>query len=258
MARVRFEDLISRCYGRLGHNDRIILHYISQHKEEIPTMGIEDLAVKCSVSRSTVMRFAQKLGLSGFAELKTVLRWSIRLDDQVSDSIVDDLCNASINAVRSLRDTDCSAISRSLLGARRIFAYGTGNIQKAACGEFKRVLLQLGLLVNTIAGESEFRKTVGLMSPNDIVVIISETGSSQFLHDMVDDLDAKGIKIISLTSTGANYLANHASHNLFLHPESVSVGTLYPLRSHSVLFFAVMILGAKLAEYRGNKSIKDF
>lgn len=250
----RFEELASKGYKNLNENDRVIMRYISGHREEVANMGIERLALLCNVSRSTVMRFAQKLGLSGYSELKTVLRWSSDGRAPVQSGTEDDLCGAFVNTIATLRKIDCTDICEALLGAHRVFTYGTGNLQKNACCEFKRMMLTLGILVNTIAGESEFRKTAPLMSENDVVLFISSHGSSQFLREAVDELKLRGVTIVSITFSGSNYLANNADHKLFLHPEAVSVGSQSPFKSNSVLFFALELLAVRIALYRNDAS----
>ena len=59
---------------RLGANDLHIWRYISTHRQECANLSIEALGAKCNVSRTTILRFAQKLGLSGFSELRLLLR----------------------------------------------------------------------------------------------------------------------------------------------------------------------------------------
>lgn len=64
-ADMKLEALVSRHYNELNPNDLIIWKYVYQHKEQCLNMNIETLAELCNVSRSTVMRFAQKIGMSG-------------------------------------------------------------------------------------------------------------------------------------------------------------------------------------------------
>ena len=57
-----------------GANDLHIWRYISTHRQECANLSIEALGAKCNVSRTTILRFAQKPGLSGFSELRLLLR----------------------------------------------------------------------------------------------------------------------------------------------------------------------------------------
>ena len=74
---MKLEVLVSKHYEELNPNDLIIWRYITQNKEQCLNMTIEALAHFCNVSRSTVMRFAQKIGLSGYSEMKACLRFEL-------------------------------------------------------------------------------------------------------------------------------------------------------------------------------------
>lgn len=52
---MKLEERISQYYDRLNPNDRIIWQYISTHMGECCNISIEELALRCNVSRSTVM-----------------------------------------------------------------------------------------------------------------------------------------------------------------------------------------------------------
>ena len=76
---MKLEVLVSKHYEELNPNDLIIWRYITQNKEQCLNMTIEALAHFCNVSRSTVMRFAQKIGLSGYSEMKACLRFELEV-----------------------------------------------------------------------------------------------------------------------------------------------------------------------------------
>ncbi|OUN46507.1 hypothetical protein B5G20_07970 [Collinsella sp. An7] len=245
----RFEDLVSTHFDSLGENDMLCLRYVVAHRDAVCDMGIEELAHACSVSRSTVMRFAQKLDLHGFTELKTLLKWERDAQQRPSLDMVDEACEASISTIRSFRNLDCTDFCHDLAHARRIFSFGTGNLQKSACREFKRNLLGLGCLVDNIAGESELAKTIPLMQPDDLVFIVSQRGESEYLRRSIAQIAARGVTIASLTLTSNNYLANHAQHALFVHPHQIEIGAAVPFHSNAAVFFVVELIGVKFAEY---------
>ena len=65
---VRLEELISKNYNQLNENDLYIWQYISAHRKECEKLSIDELASRCHVSRTTVLRFSKRLGLKGYAE----------------------------------------------------------------------------------------------------------------------------------------------------------------------------------------------
>ena len=57
----------------LRESERKIADYILTHPDEITYMSITELAERTDTSEATVIRFAQRLGYSGYAALKIAL-----------------------------------------------------------------------------------------------------------------------------------------------------------------------------------------
>lgn len=243
------DELVSKYYDRLNVSDRHIWQYIYHHKRACSEMYIEELAQRCNVSRSTVMRFAQKLELKGFSDLKTLLRWEINRVVPETENIVDIICDTNIKTIDRFRHLDCNPISKKLYEANRIFVYGTGSVQKAVAMEFKRILLSLGILVEVIAGEGELSKTIRMVHKDDVVFFISKSGSSATVLNNLDELKIKNACVLSLTFSGNNQLANRSDYALFLESEQVSFRNELVIESVTLLFPVVEILAAKFMNY---------
>lgn len=71
------EDLVRANYGKLNENDLYIWKYIDTHREECSHATIEELAKNCNVSRTTILRFAKKLSMEGFSELKIHMKMEL-------------------------------------------------------------------------------------------------------------------------------------------------------------------------------------
>ena len=71
---MHLEELVSKNYVNLKENDHYVWSYIMEHKKECEHLSIEELAKRCHVSRTTILRFAKRLGLKGYAELKVYIR----------------------------------------------------------------------------------------------------------------------------------------------------------------------------------------
>ena len=71
---MRLDELVIQYYNQLNENDIYNWNYISSHKKECEKLAIDQLAYKCNVSRTTILRFAQKLSLKGYGELKVYFK----------------------------------------------------------------------------------------------------------------------------------------------------------------------------------------
>ena len=70
---MKLDELVNKNYNQLSENDFYIWNYISKNRKECENLSIDQLASKCNVSRSTVLRFA-KNSLKGYSELKLYLK----------------------------------------------------------------------------------------------------------------------------------------------------------------------------------------
>ena len=174
---MKLEALVSRHYDELNPNDLIIWRYITQNKEQCLNMTIEALAQLCNVSRSTVMRFAQKIGLSGYSELKAGLRVELEEDEvPLSRNLVSLICDSNIKAIHHFQSQNYDDICQILYNAKRIFMYGTGSLQKSVCREFQRMMLSLNILVNDIPAEGEVLSLIH--------IYFSRSSICDLLHDL--------------------------------------------------------------------------
>lgn len=252
---MKLEDLVSKNYHKLNPNDLMIWKYIYANKEECSNLPIEVLADKCNVSRSTIMRFAQKAGLAGFSELKTHLKWELMELREVSEQIVETVCDVHVKSINHFKELNYDNICKILYESNRIFAYGTGIAQRSVCSEFKRMMLSMNTIVEQIPGEGELLKTLRLMNSNDCVLIVSKSGDSSFIKEVIFLLKSRSVKVISLTNYSNNTLAKMSDYNLFVSIEEMSLFEHSNYESMTLLFIILEILFLKYVEY--SKKIID-
>lgn len=112
------------------------------------------------------------------------------------------------------------------------------------------MMLSLNILVNDIPAEGEVRKVVKLMKPDDIFFVVSKSGESDFIRNIMIQANSKGVTTISLTRYGNNTLARMSTKNLFVNIEKVTVLEETNFESMTLMFIILEILFAKLVEYR--------
>lgn len=251
---MKLDEKVSKNYDRLNPNDRIIWQYINTHRGECCNISIDELAACCNVSRSTVMRFAQKLGMRGFSELKSFIRWECGDFQDTSEDLVEKACSTAIQTIERFRDMDLDGIFRLLQNANRIFVYGTGSMQRELATEFSRMFLNINVLVFKIHGEAEFRKVLRVITEDDVVLIISKSGETMFIKEIVVALKGKKVPIISLTHSGSNTLANMSDHSLFLNYKTYQVSETLYLEQTAEMFLAIQILFIRYVMYIKNLS----
>lgn len=75
------EYIIKKHFKNLRPSEKKVAEYILNCKEDISELTITQLAKQSKVSQPTIMRFAQRIGINGFKELKYIM-----VQDRLQDS----------------------------------------------------------------------------------------------------------------------------------------------------------------------------
>lgn len=182
------------------NTEKTISKFILGNLEMVPNMSAEELGRLTYTSKATVVRFSQKLGLSGFYELKlnliAELNQNNRLDkllanEPITDkSTYEDITNTlqSIydkvltNTKLSLNKNTMQRINNFLLHSERIDIYGTGiSYYLAQSASFK--IETLG--VDCSAYESiNMHSLASRHKKRTLSLIISFTGANRTIRQM--------------------------------------------------------------------------
>src|SRR5262249_19786207 len=71
-------EKIKLMYGSMSRTDKALAAYVIEHHREIAFSSVARVGQMVKVSPATVVRFANHLGLSGYAELQALARRALR------------------------------------------------------------------------------------------------------------------------------------------------------------------------------------
>lgn len=178
----------------LSKNERILADYILKHPEDVLKMSSKDLGKVCFVSTATVYRLCDKLGLSGFSDLKIKITSS--LDDyrksnedfnfdfpvnqfqthyEIIQKIKEDY-EQTLNLTANLFSLDqLRLIASAMKKAQIIDVYtSAGNINFALNFQFQ--MQEIGIQVNVPVDEYQQRLIAASSNANHLAIIITFGG----------------------------------------------------------------------------------
>lgn len=178
----------------LSKNERILADYILKHPEDVLKMSSKDLGKECFVSTATVYRLCDKLGLSGFSDLKIKITSS--LDDyrksnedfnfdfpvnqfqthyEIIQKIKEDY-EQTLNLTANLFSLDqLRLIASAMKKAQIIDVYtSAGNINFALNFQFQ--MQEIGIQVNVPVDEYQQRLIAASSNANHLAIIITFGG----------------------------------------------------------------------------------
>ncbi|MBU5455836.1 MurR/RpiR family transcriptional regulator [Caproiciproducens sp. MSJ-32] len=239
---MKLDKLINNNYLKLTDSDLYILKYIMNNKKECLDLKINDLASKCNVSRTTILRFAQKIGFRGYSEFKAFLKWDIEGKKKIESKPVEKFYCDIEETLKSMQQKDFTEICKLIYNAERVFVYGTGIAQASVAREIKREFLSLQKCFYEIEGDTELKMLSPSFTPKDLIIIITLSGSREYLIDLVKELNFKGIKYIAITKINNNEVAIRTKYNIYVSTSIINLGNGNDYESMVLFSIAIEIL----------------
>lgn len=221
--------VICSAYDSFFEAEKKIADYIMEHKEQAVDMTVGELAKASGTSDATVSRFCCRCGFKGFRNLKLTLAREILEEEHQSQEVTNDidrtdleqsLKNILANKIAELTETikmmdikNLEVILDKLEHARMVQLAAVGNtIPVALDGAFK--LNQLG--IPAVAGdiwEAQAAYAFNL-GPEDVVLIISNSGSSKRLETLALGAKENGSTLVLITNNRESPLAQICDYKI--------------------------------------------
>ena len=220
-------DKILSVYGNLFEAEKKIADYVINNSEKVIEMTVSELANKSNVSEATIIRFCKKCDFRGFHDLKiSIAKEMVSLEETTvsndldTNNIEQSLQNILANKIEELKQTISmmngeiiKEILEIIKNARIVEFAAVGNtIPVAMDGAYKFNQLGIASVVNTI-WEAQLAYTYTL-TEKDVVIAISNSGSSKKLLTLLDIANEKGATTISITNHEKSPLANKSTYHI--------------------------------------------
>lgn len=239
--KLNLDEIINENRQLLNQTDIVIVQYIMNHRSQMRHISIHDLAKKCCVSSTTVVRFAQKLGFDGFSDLKALLKREYPAKKMQSQDILLSLENFYSKTWANLMKRNYDNASRLVHEANRVFAFASGYVQSNVVRELKRLFFYDNVLIYDIGGKDEFYSALKTANKDDVFIFVSLSGESHHVTEFSQQLQLKGIPLISITTLHENTLASRSTENLYIFSEEFQVNAPEQIPFKSMFTYFLLI-----------------
>lgn len=250
-------------YPRFSKGQKLIAQYILENYDKVAFMTACKLGETVGVSESTVVRFANALGYSGYPKLQDALQELIKnklttvqrvdMAKEYSDdsTILKKVLKSDIDNIKdtieSIDEKDFEEAANKLLKARKIYILGMRSSFTIAqyLGFYLDIILDNVHIIRTDMGDA-FEQTVKI-SKDDVLIAISFPRYSKKAYQIVDHAKEKGAHIIALTDSKFAPVASLAENILLVKSNMASfVDSLVP--AFSVVNALIVSVGMKEKE----------
>ncbi len=212
-------------YDNLSAKEKQIADFILEHPRESVNPSIEELAERIGISESTMVRFARKLGYSGYQRFRIALaRETIPSTSQLFEREVIDAADGFdavfTSAITSLIETQ-KILDRSLImhvatmmaNARNVYLLGLGGSNIVAEDALHK-LVRTGIICQWAADFHLQLRMASQGSNEDVALLISHTGSGYDSLALAEELKANDVPLVVLTTNARSPLARLADYVL--------------------------------------------
>lgn len=200
-------------YDKMGKAERRIADWLLQNPGEIIPLSIVELAERCGCGEATIVRFARRLGFSGYQDMKISLAQesgtasvSATVDAQDSAAeIFQKVCNdiyLSLEKTKPVLNEDSLQLAcEKISAAHRIVVFGLGNSAPIA-KDAEHKFLRAGL--SAVAYSDNHMQVIAAshLTADDVVLAISHSGSSKDIIDACEIAKKAGATVIAITNAG--------------------------------------------------------
>ena len=240
-------DNIRENYEELFAAEKKIADFILEHGSEVVALNVSELAEQSGASDATVIRFCKHLGYKGFYNMKLLLAHDFGRDQLLggdgSEEIltIDDLFRRQAQNILSISASlDKEAIDRCaelLAQCSTVLLVAAGNtIPTASDLEFR--LGHAGIRTSSPLMPEHQLTAINLATPQDVVLGISHSGSSNSVLQAFELAKERGLQCIALTDTRRSPLDEIADITISTGIENSGL-SLFGAESHIYLMAAL-------------------
>lgn len=207
-------DNIRESYVKMGRGEKKIADCILLDARQVVGLSISELAERCGCGDATVVRFARRLGLSGYQSLKIRLAQAVQYSGmdfrnaEQEDSCYDIFLKRREGVAEALEETRKILSPRSLenaasaiLNAGQVLLFGVGFSASVAL-DMQHKLLQAGFPAAAYADPHMQMLAASQARRGDAVIGVSLSGSSVDIVEALRAAQGQGATTIAMTGCG--------------------------------------------------------
>lgn len=246
-------------FPRLSKGQKLIAEYILKHYDKAAFMTASKLGITVGVSESTVVRFANELGYSGYPKLQiglqeliknkltSVQRIEISSDLITEENVLKSVLKADMENIRAtlekLNPNTFDQIVKAIFRAKRIYIVGFRSSQ--ALADF--LSFYLGLVLDNVrqvsTGVSDIFEQLLRLGQEDLVIGIGFPRYSSRTVEALKFAKSKNAEVVAITDSLLSPLASNADYTLITQSNMASFvdSLVAPLSVINALIVAVGI-----------------
>ncbi|EMF0614717.1 MurR/RpiR family transcriptional regulator [Enterococcus faecium] len=198
--------LIKENYPFLTKSEKKVADFILNSGKTVIYSTMSDIKKNTKVGDATIIRFCQKIGFSGFSDLKIEIAkedFSQKKEHPTSvkyyDEIANSLTEALYSTIRLLDEEKLNEAIKMITQSKNIYIFGVGSSGNTSL-DLENMFLRVGVQAKAVLDPHFQAQVASLLTVNDLVIIFSLSGKTKDTYDSLKIAKKNGAKIIAITN----------------------------------------------------------
>lgn len=203
---MKYTYLIRENYPFLTKSEKKVADYILNSGNTIIYSTMSDIKKNTKVGDATIIRFCQKIGFSGFSDLKIEIAkedFSQKKEQPTSkkyyDEIANNLTEALHSTIRLLDEEKLNDAVKMITQLKNIYLFGVGSSGNTSL-DLESMFLRVGVQAKAVLDPHFQAQVASLLTVNDLVIVFSLSGKTKDTYDSLKIAKKNGAKIIAITN----------------------------------------------------------
>ncbi len=231
------KDRIQHHYSKLPKNHQKIAEFFLENFDRVPFLNVQEISENTSASVASVVRFAQRIGFSGFQEMRDEIATTLQnhlqnktifpLLDQtkLKEDLLTSVANqdiSNINDTLSLNEREnFNKVIDLILASDRVFTIGLG-ISHLLANIISYQLNQVAIFGNTLNNNSStFLEQILFCTPKDLIIALSFPPYSKETIEAAKFSKGRNIKVVSITNKKSSPITFYSDVSLIVKSENM-------------------------------------
>jgi RpiR family carbohydrate utilization transcriptional regulator len=254
-------------YSSLSTKEKKIADFILAHPRESVNPSIEELAERIGISESTMVRFAKKLGYSGYQRFRIALaretipaelqlfETEVQQGDDVVDVVFRHACATLEETHAKLNRAVIKEAAQLMTGCRSLLLMGLGGSNIVALDAYHK-MIRTGLMCQYSGDYHMQLMLASQVGEGDVALLISHTGSGHDTLALAEELKANGCTLIIMTSNPRSPLAKTGDLVITVNAGRSSV-VAESFSARIISLVLVDVLYVEILEMMGNRGVEN-
>lgn len=257
-------EIILNKYHELNNAEQRVARIVQNNPEKAVKMTIKELAEHGKTSETTVFRFCDKLGYSGFSEFKINLALGLfesekelhsdinKEDDTyiVSQKMLTSYINSAKATVENNKTEVIDQIVEKMLDSNALYFFGMGGSYSIA-DDARHKFVRFNQNSFSEADLHWQSILISTSKPADVCFLFSSSGSNKDLIELIPDLQKKGVITVGITGSASSPLAAEVDYHLTAYEEGAKfVSEAMESRQTTMLLIDILFVAASLKKMK--------